>query len=224
MKNLQYAYLGMQCFWGSESAFALLPGVQKTRVGYSGGSTSSPTYQNIGDHTEVVELLFNKELTTYKEIIKLFYSQHNITQARKTQYKSLILYVDEEQKNIAIEEMEKAKKNMTRKLFSIHFYKNLKNFIKLKIIIKNTGFVLKLNNSELINSTMAAKINAFLGGCSKDFDLLYSIQKQYNLSDSLIKSVKDIATAVIKSKYFIDRKMMALTIKWKRTKKLKLTI
>ena len=51
MPRLQLAYHGMQCFWGSESTFALLPGVQRTRVGYAGGTSPSPTYQNIGDHT-----------------------------------------------------------------------------------------------------------------------------------------------------------------------------
>jgi peptide-methionine (S)-S-oxide reductase len=52
MSKIQFAYLGMQCFWGSESTFALLPGVQRTRVGYSGGTLPSlPTYKNIGDHT-----------------------------------------------------------------------------------------------------------------------------------------------------------------------------
>uniref|UniRef100_A0A1I8C0A2 peptide-methionine (S)-S-oxide reductase n=1 Tax=Meloidogyne hapla TaxID=6305 RepID=A0A1I8C0A2_MELHA len=109
MSKHSLAYLGMQCFWGSESKFALLPGVLKTRVGYSGGTSPSPPYQNIGDHTEIVEIQFNQELTKYKEIINLFYSQHNITLPQKTQYKSVILYVNEEQKNICLEEMEKAK-------------------------------------------------------------------------------------------------------------------
>lgn len=48
---LQRAYVGMQCFWGVESSFARMPGVMKTRVGYAGGTTPSPTYQSIGDHT-----------------------------------------------------------------------------------------------------------------------------------------------------------------------------
>uniref|UniRef100_A0A915MV15 peptide-methionine (S)-S-oxide reductase n=1 Tax=Meloidogyne javanica TaxID=6303 RepID=A0A915MV15_MELJA len=117
MSKSSLAYLGMQCFWGSESTFALLPGVLKTRVGYSGGTSPSPTYQNIGDHTgkeeggmgEIVEIQFNPELTKFKEIINLFYSKHNFTLPQKTQYKSVILYVNEEQKKIALEEMEKAK-------------------------------------------------------------------------------------------------------------------
>ncbi|MCP9257944.1 Peptide methionine sulfoxide reductase [Dirofilaria immitis] len=51
MANLQKAYLGMQCFWGAESTFAKLNGVLATRVGYAGGTTTSPNYYNIGDHT-----------------------------------------------------------------------------------------------------------------------------------------------------------------------------
>nr|CAD2139322.1 unnamed protein product [Meloidogyne enterolobii] len=143
MSKSSLAYLGMQCFWGSESTFALLPGVLKTRVGYSGGTSPSPTYQNIGDHTEIVEIQFNPELTKFKEIINLFYSKHNFTLPQKTQYKSVILYVDEEQKKIALEELEKAKENITKIQFFILFYKNLTNFIKQRIITKNIGFVVK---------------------------------------------------------------------------------
>lgn len=51
MTNIQKAYVGMQCFWGAESTFAKLDGVMVTRVGYAGGTTSAPNYQNIGDHT-----------------------------------------------------------------------------------------------------------------------------------------------------------------------------
>nr|CAD2170693.1 unnamed protein product [Meloidogyne enterolobii] len=193
----------MQCFWGSESTFALLPGVLKTRVGYSGGTSPSPTYQNIGDHTEIVEIQFNPELTKFKEIINLFYSKHNFTLPQKTQYKSVILYVDEEQKKIALEEMEKAKEKYTNK--NTIFYTFLQKFEKFYqaedyhqkywLRCENNIFKeLNLTNSQLINSTLATKINGYLGGNSKeDFNLLNILQKEYKLSDSLITKIKEIA-------------------------------
>jgi peptide-methionine (S)-S-oxide reductase len=60
---LQLAYVGMQCFWGVESSFARLPGVIKTRVGYAGGTTQSPTYYNIGDHTGFLIFDIHKQIS-----------------------------------------------------------------------------------------------------------------------------------------------------------------
>lgn len=192
----------MQCFWGSESTFALLPGVLKTRVGYSGGTSPSPTYQNIGDHTEIVEIQFNPELTKFKEIINLFYSKHNFTLPQKTQYKSVILYVDEEQKKIALEEMEKAKEKYNKNTIFYTFLQKFEKFYQAEdyhqkywLRCENDIFKeLNLSNSQLINSTLATKINGYLGGNSKeDFNLLNILQKEYKLSDSLIKKIKEIA-------------------------------
>lgn len=202
MSKFSLAYLGMQCFWGSESTFALLPGVLKTRVGYSGGTSPSPTYQNIGDHTEIVEIQFNPELTKFKEIINLFYSKHNFTLPQKTQYKSVILYVDEEQKKIALEEMEKAKEKYNKNTIFYTFLQKFEKFYQAEdyhqkywLRCENDIFKeLNLSNSQLINSTLATKINGYLGGNSKeDFNLLNILQKEYKLSDSLIKKIKEIA-------------------------------
>lgn len=192
----------MQCFWGSESTFALLPGVLKTRVGYSGGTSPSPTYKNIGDHTEIVEIQFNPELTKFKEIINLFYSKHNFTLPQKTQYKSVILYVDEEQKKIALEEMEKAKEKYNKNTIFYTFLQKFEKFYQAEdyhqkywLRCENDIFKeLNLSNSQLINSTLATKINGYLGGNSKeDFNLLNILQKEYKLSDSLITKIKEIA-------------------------------
>uniref|UniRef100_A0A914LIP1 peptide-methionine (S)-S-oxide reductase n=1 Tax=Meloidogyne incognita TaxID=6306 RepID=A0A914LIP1_MELIC len=202
MSKFSLAYLGMQCFWGSESTFALLPGVLKTRVGYSGGTSPSPTYKNIGDHTEIVEIQFNPELTKFKEIINLFYSKHNFTLPQKTQYKSVILYVDEEQKKIALEEMEKAKEKYNKNTIFYTFLQKFEKFYQAEdyhqkywLRCENDIFKeLNLSNSQLINSTLATKINGYLGGNSKeDFNLLNILQKEYKLSDSLIKKIKEIA-------------------------------
>uniref|UniRef100_A0A914N7F5 peptide-methionine (S)-S-oxide reductase n=1 Tax=Meloidogyne incognita TaxID=6306 RepID=A0A914N7F5_MELIC len=202
MSKSSLAYLGMQCFWGSESTFALLPGVLKTRVGYSGGTSPSPTYQNIGDHTEIVEIQFNPELTKFKEIINLFYSKHNFTLPQKTQYKSVILYVDEEQKKIALEEMEKAKEKYNKNTIFYTFLQKFEKFYQAEdyhqkywLRCENNIFKeLNLSNSQLINSTLATKINGYLGGNSKeDFNLLNILQKEYKLSDYLITKIKEIA-------------------------------
>lgn len=64
--TLRKASFGMGCFWGGEAAFGVATGVIRTKVGYTGGKTKDPTYYNIGDHTETVELQFDPSLTNYR--------------------------------------------------------------------------------------------------------------------------------------------------------------
>ena len=61
---LETATFGMGCFWGPDARFGSLPGVIRTRVGYAGGTTPSPTYRQMGDHTETVEIDFDPTILT----------------------------------------------------------------------------------------------------------------------------------------------------------------
>lgn len=74
-KQFSRASFGMQCFWGAEALFGSLPGVQTTRVGYAGGSSPSPTYRNLADHIETVDLEFDEEQLAYEvsKIVTLFF-------------------------------------------------------------------------------------------------------------------------------------------------------
>ena len=79
-----------------------LPGVIRTRVGYTGGSTKNPTYYNLGDHTETVQLDFDPSNVTYEALVEAFFAAHDATQsAGKRQYMSAIFVRDAEQERIA---------------------------------------------------------------------------------------------------------------------------
>ena len=103
--------LGAGCFWGVEKYFQKIKGVLNTKVGYSGGETSNPTYEDVcrGDtnHAEVVLLNFNEQIVSYKNLLNKFYEIHDPTTLNQqgpdlgTQYRSIIIYFDENQKNIA---------------------------------------------------------------------------------------------------------------------------
>lgn len=119
------AILGGGCFWGIEHLFLETPGVLNTQVGYSGGHLDSPTYEDIcrGDsgHAEVVEIKYDSEKISYKEILDLFFRMHDPTTLNRqgvdlgTQYRSVIFYTSLEQKN----EAEAFIKNLTeRNVFS----------------------------------------------------------------------------------------------------------
>ncbi len=96
------------CFWGVEAAFAQIPGVTATAVGYEGGAMQSPTYKDVctdrTGHAEVVEVEFDPARVTFGQLLDAFFALHDPTQMNRqgpdwgTQYRSAIFYHGEEQK------------------------------------------------------------------------------------------------------------------------------
>jgi peptide-methionine (S)-S-oxide reductase len=109
--HLQEAVFALGCFWGAERAFWQLDGVFVTSVGYAGGITQNPTYQEVcsGDtgHTEVVSVVFDPKQISYMELLKTFWESHNPTQGMRqgndigTQYRSAIFTLDDSQQTEA---------------------------------------------------------------------------------------------------------------------------
>jgi peptide-methionine (S)-S-oxide reductase len=101
------AILAGGCFWGMQDLIRRLPGVISTRVGYSGGDVPNATYRNHGTHAEAIEIVFDPEQTTYREILEFFFQIHDpSTKDRQgndmgTSYRSAIYYADERQQRIA---------------------------------------------------------------------------------------------------------------------------
>jgi peptide-methionine (S)-S-oxide reductase len=98
--GLEQAIVGMGCFWGAERVFWKAPGVYTTAVGYAGGYTRNPTYEEVctgrTGHTEVVLVVFDPAATSYEEMLRLFWENHDPTQGMRqgndvgTQYRSAI--------------------------------------------------------------------------------------------------------------------------------------
>src|SRR5689334_4310333 len=109
--GLERAEFGMGCFWGAERIFWEAPGVYTTAVGYAGGSTPNPTYDEVCSgrtgHAEVVLVVFDPVVTSYEQILKLFWEGHDPTQGMRqgndvgTQYRSAIYYADDAQRAAA---------------------------------------------------------------------------------------------------------------------------
>ena len=105
--NLRQAVFGMGCFWGAERRFWQTPGVFTTAVGYAGGSTPNPTYEEVCSgatgHSEVVLVVFDPAIVSYDELLRVFWEAHDPTQGMRqgndigTQYRSVIYTYDDAQ-------------------------------------------------------------------------------------------------------------------------------
>jgi peptide-methionine (S)-S-oxide reductase len=110
-KGLELATFGLGCFWGAEKLFWQLPGVYSTSVGYAGGSSPNPTYQEVCSgltgHAEVVRVVFDPAQISYDELLRRFWEAHDPTQGMRqgndlgTQYRSAIYVHDETQRRAA---------------------------------------------------------------------------------------------------------------------------
>ena len=114
---IQKALFGAGCFWGVEEHFRNIYGIVKTEVGYSGGRTKNPTYESVcyenTDHAEVLIVNFDENIITYENIIEEFWKCHDPTTLDRQgsdigrQYRSVIYYYDDFQKDIAKKSKEK---------------------------------------------------------------------------------------------------------------------
>ena len=101
------AVLAGGCFWGMQDLIRKLPGVVRTRVGYTGGDVEHATYRNHGTHAEGIEITFDPESISYRRLLEVFFQIHDPTTRNRQgndigmSYRSAIYYVDDDQKTIA---------------------------------------------------------------------------------------------------------------------------
>ncbi|RDE09348.1 peptide-methionine (S)-S-oxide reductase MsrA [Pelagibacterium lacus] len=103
------AVLAGGCFWGMQDLIRRLPGVETTRVGYSGGDVDHATYRHHGTHAEAIEVVFDPETLSYRKLLEFFFQIHDPTTPNRqgndigTSYRSAIYYEDEAQKKTALD-------------------------------------------------------------------------------------------------------------------------
>ncbi|MCJ7571496.1 MAG: peptide-methionine (S)-S-oxide reductase MsrA [Candidatus Thermoplasmatota archaeon] len=108
---MQKATFGAGCFWGIEASFQKIKGVTSTTVGYMGGKIKNPTYEQVctdkTGYAEVVQIIYDPLIVSFEKLLEIFWSIHDPTQLNRqgldigTQYRSVIFYHSEEQKQIA---------------------------------------------------------------------------------------------------------------------------
>lgn len=103
------AILAGGCFWGMQDLLRRYPGVVSTRLGYSGGDVPNATYRNHGTHAEAIEIVFNPQQISYRQILEFFFQIHDPTTHNRqgndigTSYRSALFYLDDKQKQIALD-------------------------------------------------------------------------------------------------------------------------
>ncbi len=126
-EGLQLAQFGLGCFWGAERKFWEVRGVYSTAVGYAGGETTNPTYEEVcagmTNHTEAVLVAFDPKMASYEELLKVFWESHDPTQGMRqgndagTQYRSAIYTYGAEQAKSALQSKEAFQKALSAKGF-----------------------------------------------------------------------------------------------------------
>ncbi|MBS3814389.1 peptide-methionine (S)-S-oxide reductase MsrA [Candidatus Bipolaricaulota bacterium] len=173
-ENIEKATFALGCFWGGDARFGAVPGVIRTRVGYAGGTTENPTYRNIGDHTESIQVFYNPEEVSFRELVEIFWAYHDpFTGSYSTQYAKILFYHDNSQQKIAKatrEEIEEGSEGKVvtsiKPLDKFYVAEDYHQKYRLK---QNRTFIRDLSEyyqdpDELRDSTAAARLNGYIAG------------------------------------------------------------
>ena len=109
MSDYKKAILAGGCFWGMQDLIRKQPGVVSTRVGYTGGENSHPTYRNHPGHAEAIEIVYDPAQTDFRALLEFFFQIHDPSTKNRqgndvgSSYRSAIFYLDDEQKRVAVD-------------------------------------------------------------------------------------------------------------------------
>jgi peptide-methionine (S)-S-oxide reductase len=186
--KMETATFSMGCFWGPDARFGHLPGVIRTRVGFAGGLAENPTYRSMGDHTETVEVDFNPEMSSFEEILHIFWNNHTSTNRvryKERQYMSILFYHDEKQKesifNVKTELEEKRNEQIETEIVPYADFTLAENRHQKYYLKRFSKAAALLNNyypsaDAFTDSTSIARLNGFV----REFGTLNSIKEEIN--------------------------------------------
>lgn len=173
-EQTETATFALGCFWAPDSIFGSLDGVVRTRVGYAGGTLENPSYYNMGDHTETIQIDYDPAQVSYEQLLEVYWDNHNPTILRwSRQYMSILFYHNSEQRTLAMKSREDEEANLGRRIYTdiipfSEFYL-AEDYHQKYHLQQVPGLMEELaaiypNFTDLIDSTAAARINGYAGG------------------------------------------------------------
>jgi methionine-S-sulfoxide reductase len=168
------ATFALGCFWAPDSRFGSLDGVVRTRVGYAGGTTENPTYHNLGDHTETIQIDYDPNQISYEQLLEVYWDSHNpTTRPWSRQYMSIIFYHNSEQRTLATESKQSEGASLGRQIYteivsfsqfySAEDYHQKYHLQQVQKLMDELAAVYP-NFADFIDSTAVARINGYVGG------------------------------------------------------------
>lgn len=173
-ETVRTATFALGCFWGGDAMYGAVPGVIRTRVGYAGGTMENPTYRNLGDHTESIQVDYDPEVVSFEELVELFWESHNPnSRGYSTQYANILFYHDDNQENIAertkrelSSESEKEVYTRIKEIGEFYPAETYHQKYRLRQSSPYIGIMKDIypDPEDIRDSTAAARLNGFLAG------------------------------------------------------------
>jgi peptide-methionine (S)-S-oxide reductase len=148
--------------------------VVRTRVGYAGGAKQDPTYRDLGDHTESVQVDYDPAQTSYERLLAVFWATHNACAVSDSrQYMSAVFYHNEAQKKLALDtrarEQSKRSDRITTAILPVKAFYVAEDYHQKYLLREEAGLIKEFsamypNPRDFMNSTAAARVNGYLGG------------------------------------------------------------
>jgi len=164
------ATFALGCFWGPDVTFGAVEGVVRTRVGYAGGTTADPTYHDIGDHSEALQVDFDPGVVSFHELVDLAVANHNPRrQPRKRQYQSVLFYGSEREREVIEERLDEIRTTVETRVEPLdrfclaedyHQKYNLRSDRAVMSAFEDAGY----DDADIRESPAAARLNAAVAG------------------------------------------------------------
>jgi peptide-methionine (S)-S-oxide reductase len=171
--DCETATFGLGCFWGPDAVFGAIDGIVRTRVGYAGGTKSNPSYETLGDHTEVVQVEYDPDRVSFRTLVSSALDQHSpYHQPEKRQYQHIIFVDSERERDTVesvIEDSEYTPERVRTRIESLsqfylaedyHQKYNLRGKRWCTEAFQNAGY----DDADIRESPAAAKLNAHVAG------------------------------------------------------------
>jgi peptide-methionine (S)-S-oxide reductase len=168
----------------------MLPGVVRTAVGYSGGQTHAPTYHNMGDHTESLQIEYDPQKTSFEDILAVFWREHEPAFNASGQYMNAVFYHNDKQRELALGSKERLQAKtgtlVKTEVLPVRSFTLAEDYHQKYYLQGQRDLVKNLNNfavkKDLIRSPLMARLNGYCG-TSDNFDRLQLEIDSFGLTD-----------------------------------------